>query len=400
MTEYRYLCARILTNEIIAELPFTGVTYGQELNTAGTFSGKLLLSDPRMAAYNVIEATEPTQIALYIERNGQLVWGGIIWTRMYSPETQELSIGAKEFESYFDHRVVQFGIANGIAPRTYNFSGSWNYNTDIFKVVEDCFVAVRDWLLPNSDIGITIPSNTLGVTVGDISNQYGYVINDFEFRPLMDVISQLSKQAAGQGGFDYNVDVAYDNDYNITKTLELSAKRGTPYSTTNAFAPVLSMPGNIVTYEWPEDGTRAANTVYGVGNGSGTGSIWYNNPLLDTIPELFSIASGPIDAGAPILEKTFTAANEPNPIVVGRQTSASAAASQYPVTIPTVTWDSINDPQIGSFKTGDEFRIIIQDDRFPDGLDMVMRMTRFDVDAGEDGPERITASFVSTDAFA
>jgi hypothetical protein len=43
-TTYRYLLADLVTNEIIAELPLTGVSFTQQLNQAGTFQGHLLLS--------------------------------------------------------------------------------------------------------------------------------------------------------------------------------------------------------------------------------------------------------------------------------------------------------------------------------------------------------------------
>ena len=43
-TTYRYLFADLLTNEILAELPLTGVSFTQMLNQAGSFQGRILLA--------------------------------------------------------------------------------------------------------------------------------------------------------------------------------------------------------------------------------------------------------------------------------------------------------------------------------------------------------------------
>ncbi len=53
-TTYRYLFADLLTNDILAELPLTGVSFTQQLNQAGALQGHLLLSGMATAQFNVI----------------------------------------------------------------------------------------------------------------------------------------------------------------------------------------------------------------------------------------------------------------------------------------------------------------------------------------------------------
>ena len=77
-TSYRYLFADLATNAILAELPLTGVNFTQQLNTAGTFTGQLLLSGVNAASLNVLNATLPNKCVIYVDRNGQLIWGGVI----------------------------------------------------------------------------------------------------------------------------------------------------------------------------------------------------------------------------------------------------------------------------------------------------------------------------------
>ena len=251
--------------------------------------------------------------------------------------------------------------------------------------------------MPNSDIGVIIPTNTLGKTVGDVATQYGYKIQDFEFRPVLDVLRALSQQTNGQGGFYFNIDVAYGAGGTITKTLELTAQRGTVWSSTNTTAPMLEFPGNMVAYSYPEDGTSVANVTYGQGDG-GSGGIWYNNPSFNTFTALKSVSSK-LTANMALLERVVPVVNERNPNVVASITAAAVEAWIYPITTLTCTWDSIDDPQIGTFKTGDQFRIRITDERFPNTNEFIYRLSKFEVEAGENNPERIIATFVNPLAF-
>ena len=104
MATYRYLFADLLTNTIIGELPLTGVSFTQQLNQAGTFQGHVLLSALSANQFNVSNATIPAKCALYVDRDGTLVWGGVIWNRSYNSTSQQLSFSAREFESYLERR--------------------------------------------------------------------------------------------------------------------------------------------------------------------------------------------------------------------------------------------------------------------------------------------------------
>ena len=108
MSEYRYLFADLLTNQIQAELPLSGVTFGQELNTAGSFSGKVLVSGLNSINYDVQDYTIPGRTAIYVDRDGSIVWGGVLWSRSYDSTTQSVTFSGREFESYFERRRINF----------------------------------------------------------------------------------------------------------------------------------------------------------------------------------------------------------------------------------------------------------------------------------------------------
>lgn len=124
--EYRYFLVEILTNQTIAEIPFTNVSYERALSKAGSFSGSIPVIDAT-AAFDLYDATMPGKVALYVLRNGVCVWGGIIWSRQYSPVNKTLQIDASEWISYFYHRAVWQTLYYGsevIYPTKYSANGT------------------------------------------------------------------------------------------------------------------------------------------------------------------------------------------------------------------------------------------------------------------------------------
>lgn len=125
---YRYFLTDLVSNQVLAEVPFSGVSYERQLRKAGSFSGTI----PVIAAtnkLNLYESTMPGRTGLYVMRNDVCVWGGIVWARSYSESSKTLSVDASEFTSYFYHRhiwqtliygsefigVSSFSVANGTA---------------------------------------------------------------------------------------------------------------------------------------------------------------------------------------------------------------------------------------------------------------------------------------------
>jgi hypothetical protein len=110
--EYRYYLTDLVSNQVIAELPFTGVSYQRLLRKAGSFSGQIPVIEATKN-YDLYETTMPGRTGLYILRNGVCVWGGMIWSRKYDESSKTLSVDASEFTSYFYHRFVWKTISYG-----------------------------------------------------------------------------------------------------------------------------------------------------------------------------------------------------------------------------------------------------------------------------------------------
>lgn len=103
--EYRYFVTDLVTNTILVEIPFQGVSWECGLRRAGAFSGSIPVT-PKTAHLNLYANTMPGRTGLYILRNGKCVWGGIVWSRSYDPSSQQLTVDGAEFLSYLYHRAI------------------------------------------------------------------------------------------------------------------------------------------------------------------------------------------------------------------------------------------------------------------------------------------------------
>lgn len=159
--EYRYFTTDLLSNTLIAEIPFSGVSYQRAIKGAGKFGGKVPVID-RTTAFNIYDATMPGKTGLYITRNGECVWGGIIWSRSYNLVSQELDVDAAEFTSYFYHRRIwktwthEYGatltVSGGVATATLD--PGFQFNAQVGSLVRIIFREVSNFRY-NGEFAVT-----------------------------------------------------------------------------------------------------------------------------------------------------------------------------------------------------------------------------------------------------
>ena len=200
--EYKYFTTDILTNEVLAEIPFRGVSFERSIKAAGTFGGTIPAIE-ETAHMNLYESTMPGKTAIYVVRDDECIWGGIIWNRSYNVVNRELNISASEFTSYFYHRNIwktwthDFGadlvVSSGTVTATLQ---SLTYGFPVGSSVRLVFPEVGDFnyngyytvaTAPNdytfTITGTSIPNGTYNnVTVYSRVDTYDYV------RQLLDEI--------------------------------------------------------------------------------------------------------------------------------------------------------------------------------------------------------------------
>ena len=368
MAEYRYLFYDLLTNTPITELPLTGVSFTKQLNSAGTFSANLLITDASEEALSIPLGTAPNRTAVFVERsdlaNGvgrELVWGGMLWSRDYNSGNQSLTINAREFESYLEKLFIntaEMGLGR-LPPSVVRF-----VNIDMFQAVQTLVNITQG--APWTDIGIRVGGGTSGVLVSP-------TYSTDEHKTIFQGITDL---AQGSNGFDFNVDVYYDGDGVPQKTMTLGYPQiGYRYSATDPNAPVLQLPGNINDYNYFEDGSLMATDIYTIGGGNASSRA-------------LSLANGYPQFDLALNYSDITDSSLLSDIALGR-----LDAVKYPPTTLKITQSATLQPTVGVVNPGDDVRVMIRDARFPTGLDTIYRVTALTVTPNESGgPEQITYS--------
>lgn len=358
MAEYRYIVADLLTDTVKEEIPFRDVSYGEVLNAPGSFSGKVPISVVDSRGYEKITRTnlDPARTALYVERDGVLVWGGILWTVAADPVEGSLVVGAEGFWSYFRRRVVSWW-------------GSTFTATDQFTIAQTLISNALDADNPGAggDIGVDVPATTCGVLR---DRTYGFA----EMKNVGEAVEQL---AAVENGFDFSIDVSYSGSTR-TKTLNLHyPRKGT------RIAAVLDLGANVDVLSWSIDATRMANDYYVVGAGEGP---------LSSISRSTAARFGTY----PLLQEVEAAKDVTDIGTLVDKAHAGVAQRQLPDEMfPNLSLRPTLDTAVGTVRTGDEVRIRANTG-FLD-FDSWYRVTAWTVAISEEGTETFSLAVTPTE---
>ncbi|MCX4994252.1 hypothetical protein [Streptomyces longwoodensis] len=376
---YTYLFCDLRTDELLAELPLSGVSYSYALNAPGTLRGTIpynaetLLLDPETAS-------APARTAVYVDRDGVLVWGGIVWTRQNT--TGGKAIQASEFLSYYQHRYVKTTLS-----------------TDTSLLTNTAYVPTGQRLYPDQkhiawsllryahaqaggDIGVDI--NALAGTghgVTRTQTYYGYE------RP--EILKAITDLASAEDGFDFSIEVGWTpggagqvpQRYRRAQTWyprrgRAAADSGLVFSKGGGY-------GSILDYDWPEDGTSLVTEMSGLGAGSGEARIVKTAQATDLI-----------SSGWPLLEAVETYEGVIDDTLVQSMTNSDLTARSQATVQPSFEVAADGDPAFGSYSVGDEALFVIDPEtQSPSGRSAVLRIVGIEVTA-KAGPERVRLSCV------
>ena len=363
---YRYIFTNTLTGKILGELPLTGVDFTQSLNAAGTLNAHIMISDIRVSQnnsqLNIVGSTAPSFCSVYVDRNGVIIWGGVICARTYNSKTQTISITAREWLSYFEKRVIT--------------------NTTVFNAQDQLFVAqqlmVNTQAGFNGNVGCLSNVDPLSTVVSGVNVTQTYY--SYELKPVLTAIQELSKQS---GGFDFAIDCYYDGGGNIAKSFNTYyPRRGIAYSSSKVSTPVFEFPsGNVVEWSLSEDGSLTANICYVQGAGSNEGKLIASSVIF-------------VNGGQALFEGVASYGNLTDPVVLANTAAGMKKAFNVPPLTFTVAVNPNIDPVFGTYRVGDDVRVRFTDFRYPTGLDTALRIVAIKVQAGEKSPERVTLTLV------
>jgi len=144
--------------ELMAILPMTSVNYGVGMYSGTNMSGSVALPEmkldlmPHTPLYDYERIPHPDvsgipvgamfecgNRAIYVMRNNEVVWGGILWSRDYSSDSPQLQITALSWEGYIYYRLLRL---------TISFPAPVNMYTIWYAVLKAAFMDF-DWMDPN-----------------------------------------------------------------------------------------------------------------------------------------------------------------------------------------------------------------------------------------------------------
>lgn len=353
-----------MTNQILQELQLFGTYFEKYVNQSGNanFSFKLGQGAPEDSRFDdslALAATIPGRTALYVDVDGALVWGGIVWSRTYQSQAKTVSCTAQTFDSYLQRRLSRWATT---------FTNVEQRN--IVKQIIDHMQAQ-----PFSDIGIHLPNDATSGTTRSLT------LNDYDYKFYYDLCSGVFSL---DDGFDFLIDVAYSAGVPRKNLLMGYPNLGDPQDDPQL---VLEYPGDIYNYYFPESCSNGANRWYATGAGDGEDMI-------------FGVATDDDNttAGYPRLDGVNAYSDVTAQGTIDSHAAADLQANPLPNSVPTI---DIIPPEgfLTSFVPGTYARIVIEDARFPDGYDQVVKIVGWNLTPqSSSGQESLSLVLAGQDA--
>lgn len=318
--QWSYFAGDVLTGQIIADLPLSGVRFTRALNGHGAMTGSLTLSGlPALRRYDLVDAIDPGRRALYAEADGVLQWGGIIWSE---GDDNPVNIQAQEFGSYFGSVVLR-------RPRAYTAVDQLEIARDLLRTHQ---------AEAGGNVRVALGSETSGVL-----RDRSYLPGD------MPVVGELFTNLANvENGFDFSWPAEYGPDGLPRARLML----GYPRLGSTEPAIVVDMPRAI---GFTRDASALAVTSWATGAKPVDGS---------DVPVASSTDPALSDAGYPLLDKVHSYTDVIDPTTLQAHADADQTAAGGTLATVKVTV-SIAQVLSNGVQPGDPALCMFTGPRFP-----------------------------------
>jgi hypothetical protein len=364
VAQYEYVAVDLLTGVKREEVPLTGVRWGHKLNGAGTFTGNIHYHHPKATA----DILNPGNTALYVERNGVPVWGGIIWTMRKIKDNDLLSIGAEGFHSYFK---AKRSIRNTL---TFASKDQLAIARDLYKYAQgEALVAATGtptFPQPGGSLGVTFGAETSGVLRDRTYWSY-------ERKSVGLMLEQL---AGVQNGFDFSIEIAKSGSTYTRQLAFWYPRRGIRTNRT------FEQGANVTLLGWFLDAKATENRVDAIGAGEG------DSMLIATAQDTSLLTEYPVFDGY-VSKKDVSVQS-----TLQAHADRELAARKKLVAIPAFTIRATPDSDIGGFITGDEVKVVAADGFVQ--INGFYRIQEYVIDVSNEGDEQIDMTFIDTEAFA
>lgn len=237
--EYICIAWDLVDQEAVAELPLENLQYGYVLNGAGQLSASIPIGLPQAAPGLLV----PGRTAIYVYRNRQPVWAGILWGLQASivGGAQRISLDASEFWSAFlrgsdTARFVRHDDLGLVAP-----------SIDQVDIARELVEYAQDETLhgPMVDLDITTVNQSSGVPREDV------FFDAADLKPIGEAVLEMAEASTG---FDFRIDLSGEYGEPLVKTFRCI------YPRQSVYVPHLALDNirGVVRLDYQEDALRTA----------------------------------------------------------------------------------------------------------------------------------------------
>lgn len=313
LSDYRVIATDVLTGNPYGTLPVSSATFTEMLSSPGSF--EIVLPVKSALTSNVTpEWIAKGRSAIWIERNGTLLFGGIIWTHQLDPDSNYITIAGEGFHSYLRQRFIR--------------------DTLIFEDVEQQSIAAQIITYLQSatdgDVGITVPA------VFNPTTTRSKTYNDYELTNGGEAIEEMG---ANDGGFDFRY-VPY---------VDSTGRRRVQ------FTPVYPLTGNKTPYRF------VIGQNCRLGSEQGNGKDMTNQAIVvgggDTATPPVVVVSSDDRGGWPLLESVDSFTDITDVPSLTAKGKLRVTQNDRPIDLPEIVTDPDGDPPMTAFNVGDTIEV-------------------------------------------
>ncbi|MER5887314.1 hypothetical protein ABT160_26145 [Streptomyces sp. NPDC001941] len=350
-TPYRAIFCDLITDQTLDILPLRDVSFDDYIGKAGSLSGTVPIPNKEIAER--VKAVREGRTAIYLERGGDLWWGGIVWTTTLQSSGRgvlTLGIQAATFDSYAGRRRIRTEIAYTNTEQFDIARRLWTEMTRDRSAFQVAFEPV-----PPSEV-----TRTVGWRNGDET-------------VYQEALEQL---ASPNDGIEYQVMVFRDPE---TGERIRQVRLGSPRIRTGATDLLFDRPGAILSYTFPNDATRGGTTAVARGASTNSNAAAESRPLASLEQE----ASDLLTDGWPRIDLSSDHNEVSDQLVLNSLAKAELDAARGAVVIPEISihLGGIVPPVL----LGRVARIRITDEWFSQGLDARYRIVGVKITPPERG---------------
>lgn len=353
MSSVNYIFGDALTGNPIEEINLFGVSLKETLD-GGEFRASFHLDQTGKDNDQLLAATIPGKSFCVVERDGRIIGDYIIWTRTYQSQAKVLQLFGIPFKDYPEtrHLLTDYSATN-VEQR--------NIFLDLYQLMQADESSIKVQLPPY------FPDKILK-TVSFIGTEYK------TFRQVLDDI------ADAPDGFDWLIRTHRTANIYYRKLdigyPQIGGQRNIGIPVFEYISPSGTGEGgggNIINY-WSNDSMAGAGThFFGIGNGEGS------TMLTSTI-----IHDDLIQNGFPRYDVTVDRKDVSDINILTANTFMRAMINKAPSSTITAEVRGESDPEFGSYGIGDFCRVVIKDQRYPQGLDKYTRILGWEYYPPED----------------